>query len=201
MRMIPLLEPWRLARRGRMPVIYDDPNCPARYRASQAPVVGSAEDVYRVKESAFFNRYIENAVKHTREAEIAGDQGNAPEMVQHANLALAQAKQAQRAGNVPGLNEGVIELKEALNGSLRNDRTASDSPTRCTSRTDANGNVIYDAPACRSQYDQSRSSLQDTTAHVREARVRLSEAAGMRPIDTRAPRTMGTNQNPRVGAP
>jgi hypothetical protein len=35
-------------------------------------VVGSAEDVYRVKDSAFFNRYIENAVKHTREAEIAG---------------------------------------------------------------------------------------------------------------------------------
>ena len=30
-----------------------------------------------------------------------------------------------------------------------NDRVAADAPTRGSSRTDANGNVLYDDPACR----------------------------------------------------
>jgi hypothetical protein len=202
----------------------------------------SYENVSLTKESAFFDRYIEKAVKHAREAEIAGDQGNAPEMLQHANMALVQAKQAQRAGNVPGLDEGIIELREAMRLALSpsgtqssdnrvasdrtvpcadqrgdastsmdcgpqdrrmdgnvigNDRTAYDAPTRCTFRTDANGNVIYDDPACITRYDQSRTA--DAAAHVREARIRLSEAAGMRSVDTRAPRAMGNiNQKSRV---
>ena len=80
---------------------------------------------------------------------------------------------------------------------IGNDRTAYDAPTRCTFRTDANGNVIYDDPACITRYDQSRTA--DAAAHVREARIRLSEAAGMRSVDTRAPRAMGNiNQKSRV---
>jgi hypothetical protein len=66
------------------------------------------------QESAFFDRYNEKAVKHAREAETAGNQRHAPDMLQHAQLSLDQAKQAQRAGNVPGLNEGIIALREAL---------------------------------------------------------------------------------------
>jgi hypothetical protein len=223
-------------------VIYDDPTCPTRYRQSHRTMGSSFENVNLTKENAFFDRYIEKAVKHAREAEIAGDQGNAPEMLQHANLALVQAKQAQRAGNVPGLDEGIIELREAMRLALSpsrthpsdsrvasertvpcvdqrgdvstsmdcgpqdrridgnvigNDRTVYDAPTRCTSHTDANGNVIYDDPACSTRYDQSTTA--DAAAHVREARIRLSEAAGMRSVDTRAPRSMGNiNQRSRV---
>lgn len=205
-------------------LVYDDPTCPARYSESQPLLITGPDAIRRIKDNAFFDRAIEKSVKHTREAEIAGDQGNAPEMLQHANLALAQAKQAQRAGNVPGLNEGIIELREALHVSLsldrhrsgetqpasdrdrrtdgtiaNNNKMTTDSSTRCTSRTDANGTVIYDDPACGSQYDRSRTSLQDATAHVREARVRLSEAGSMRPLDTRPPRTMGTDQKTRIG--
>jgi hypothetical protein len=181
----------------------------------------SDQNVSLTRESAFFDRYIGKSVKHAREAEIAGEHGYSIEMNQHANLALADAKQAQRAGNVPGLEEGIFELSEAMTIGLSsnrtqatdnrasanrmdsnvtgNDRVTADAPTRCSSRTDANGNVIYDDPACRTQYDQSRNTVQDATAHVREARIRLSEAAGMRPIDTGTPRAMG-NPNSRVGA-
>ena len=71
--------------------------------------------------------------------------------LKHAQLSLDQANQAQHAGNVPGLNEGIIALREALN-----------------------------LPP--------GASVQDATAHVRDARIKLSQAGGMRPI---APRTTG----------
>lgn len=221
-------------------VIYDDPACPTRYSQVQ-PTVKEYRDPQVLKDNAFFDRYIEKAVKEAREAEIAGNQGHAPEMVEHANLALTQAKQAQRAGNVPGLNEGIIALREALaiplstyrgrtaydspsgtastctsrtdangtviyddpncplrSGQTSRDRAAYDSPSgttaTCTSRTDANGVVIYDDPNCPLRYGQTtRDSLQDATAYVREARMRLSEAGGMRPVDTRAPGVLAAN--------
>ena len=65
----------------------------------------SDQNVNLTRESAFFDRYIGKSVKHAREAEIAGEHGNSIEMTQHANLALAEAKLAQRAGNVPGLRK------------------------------------------------------------------------------------------------
>jgi hypothetical protein len=188
-------------------VIYDDPACPTRYSQVQ-PMVKEYRDPQVLKDNAFFDRYIEKAVKEAREAEIAGNQGHAPEMVEHANLALTQAKQAQRAGNVPGLNEGILALREALAIPLSTyrGRTAYDSPTgtaaTCTSRTDANGVVIYDDPNCPLRYGQTtRDLLQDATAYVREARIRLSEAGGMRPIDTGAPGVLAANTSSMTGTP
>jgi hypothetical protein len=188
-------------------VIYDDPACPTRYSQVQ-PMVKEYSDPQVLKDNAFFDRYIEKAVKEARQAEIAGNQGHAPEMVEHANLALTQAKQAQRAGNVPGLNEGILALREALAIPLSTyrGRTAYDSPTgtaaTCTSRTDANGTVIYDDPNCPLRYGQTtRDSVQDATAYVREARIRLSEAGGMRPIDTRAPGVLAANTSSMAGTP
>lgn len=71
----------------------------------------------------------------------------------------------------------------------------------CASRTDAKGTVIYDDPTCPTRYRQPHSaSLQDATAHVRDARIRLSEAGGMRPIDTRAPGTLARNTSSMAGA-
>jgi hypothetical protein len=204
----------------------------------KAPTTGS---IYTTKDNAFFDRSIDKAVKHAREAEIAGNQGHAAEMLEYAQLSLDQAKQAQRAGNVPGLNEAIVELREALRLSATSydgsgkDKAASDSasglnaactsktnadgtviyddptcptryrespagtmaeaqtapPSACASKTDANGTVIYDDPTCPTRYRQSQGhSLQDATAHIREARMKLSQAGGIRvtdakPVDTK----------------
>ena len=91
-------------------VVYDDPTCPSRIR----PVVTDAGSIYLIKENPFFNLHIEKAVNHAGAAEIAGNQGQAVEMMDHAQMALMRAREAQRAGNVPGLNEGISSLTEAL---------------------------------------------------------------------------------------
>jgi hypothetical protein len=92
-------------------VIYDDPTCPSRMGAV---VVSSPHAMYLIRENPFFNLHIEKAVEHARAAEIAGNQGQAVELLDHAQMSLLRAKEAQRAGNVPGLNEGIISLREAL---------------------------------------------------------------------------------------
>lgn len=92
-------------------VIYDDPACPSRMGAA---VVSSPHAVYLIRENPFFNLHIEKAVEHARAAEIAGQQGQAIDLLEHAQMSLMRAKEAQRAGNVPGLNEGIISLREAL---------------------------------------------------------------------------------------
>ncbi len=192
----------------------------------RTPVMGQST---QIKDNAFFDRYIDKAVKHAAEAELAGMQGHAPELLEHAQLSLDQAKQAQRAGNVPGLNEGIVELRQALNtsrtgdGSIaactsrtdangtviyddptcptRNrqpqnalqgatsDQTANDSTAgsmaACTSRTDANGTVIYDDPTCPTRNRQPQNALQSATSHVREARINLSKAGGIKPVEIR----------------
>ena len=217
-------------------VIYEDPACPTRYRQPRQQMGSSYENVTWSQESAFFDRYIGRAVKHARAAEIAGNLGHATELRQHAQLSLEQANEARRAGNVPGLTEGITSLREALNAPLtanrtgtENNRSASDrmapcadhkgdttgsldceaqnrrmgddrmgsdmtahdshagTMAACASRTDAQGNVVYDDPACPTRYRQPQSaSLQDATALVRDARIKLSQAGGMRPNDTRA---------------
>jgi small metal-binding protein len=104
-------------------VIYDDPTCPSRVR----PVVNDAGSVYLIRESPFFSLHIDKATEHARAAEIAGNQGQAIDLLDHAQMSLMQAKEAQRAGNVPGLNEGIISLTEALRlpeGSSVRDATA-----------------------------------------------------------------------------
>ncbi|HEU4503033.1 MAG TPA: hypothetical protein VFR82_15390 [Nitrospira sp.] len=50
----------------------------------------------------------------------------------------------------------------------------------CSSKTDANGKVIYDDPACPDRFRQQNASM---TA-IREARVRLSRAAGIKTWDS-----------------
>lgn len=50
----------------------------------------------------------------------------------------------------------------------------------CSSRVDANGKVIYDDPACPDRFRQQNASM---TA-IREARVRLSRAAGIKTWDS-----------------
>ena len=91
-------------------VVYDDPTCLSRIR----PVVNDPGSVYLIRENPFFSLHIDKAAEHARAAEIAGNQGQAIDLMEHAQMSLDRAKEAQRAGNVPGLNEAIISLREAL---------------------------------------------------------------------------------------
>ena len=126
-------------------LIYDDPDCPARHRRQMG---SSYENVRWTQESAFYDRYTDKAVKHAREAEIAGNQGHVPEMLRHAELSLDQAKEAQRAGRHPDLDAGITALRDTITLGVAN-------------------------------------QVPGATSSIREARVRLSRAAGMPVRDTR----------------
>ena len=91
-------------------VVFDDPSCPSRIR----PVVNDPGRAYLIRENPFFSLHIDKATDHALRAEIAGKQGRAIDLLDHAQMALLQAREAQRAGNLPGLNEGIIQLTEAL---------------------------------------------------------------------------------------
>jgi hypothetical protein len=126
-------------------VVFDDPACPARHRRQMG---SSYENVRWTQESAFYDRYTDKAVKHAREAEIAGNQGHVPEMMRHAELSLEQAKEAQRAGHHPDLDAGITALRDTITLGASN-------------------------------------QVPGATSSIREARVRLSRAAGMPVRDTR----------------
>ncbi|HEU4684330.1 MAG TPA: small metal-binding protein SmbP [Nitrospira sp.] len=128
-------------------VIYTDPNCPIRARQQMG---SSYENVRWTQESAYYDRYTDKAVKHAREGEMAGEQGHIPELMRHAELALDQAKEAQRIGNQPDLNEGIRALRDSI--TLGHNRSA-----------------------------------QAAIMSVRDARIKLSRAAGMNVRDTRTP--------------
>jgi hypothetical protein len=82
--------------------------------ASDPPTVSDPQSIYLTKENPFFISRIDKAVKHAREAEMAGNLGKAPELLQHAQLSLDYAREAQRAGSVPGMNEGIAFLRKAV---------------------------------------------------------------------------------------
>ena len=126
-------------------VIYDDPSCPARYRR---PMGSSFENVRWTQESAFYDRYADKAVKHAREAEVAGNQGHTPEMLRHAELSLDQAKEAQRVGHQIDLDAGIVALRETITLGQTNQLPAA-------------------------------------TSSIRDARIKLSRAAGIPAGDTR----------------
>jgi len=133
-------------------VVYDDPACPARYRRQMG---SSFENVRWTQESAFYDRYADKAVKHARQAEIAGNQGHVPEMLRHAEFSLDQAKEAQRVGHQPDLDAGIVALRAAITfGQTRQ------------------------APAA--------------AASLRDARIKLSRAAGIEARDTRPPDELAT---------
>src|SRR6187551_1874228 len=82
--------------------------------APQLPVVNDPQRVYRIKDNPFFSLHIDKSIEHARAAEIAGNMGQSAELLEHAQMSLMRAKEAQRAGNVPGLNEGIANLRKAL---------------------------------------------------------------------------------------
>ena len=81
---------------------------------SDPPTLSDPQSIYLTKQNAFFVRKIDKAVKHAREAEMAGNLGKSSELQQHAQLSLDYAREAQRAGSVPGMNEGIAFLRKAV---------------------------------------------------------------------------------------
>jgi hypothetical protein len=78
------------------------------------PVVNDPGKVYLIRENPFYWLHIEKSIEHARDAEIAGNMGQLLELRTHAQISLMQAREAQRAGNVAGMNEGIANLKKAL---------------------------------------------------------------------------------------
>ena len=119
--------------------VYDDPSCPDRYRrqkesvddraalvaacSSHVEVTGKliyddpaclARNRYLAQESAYYDRYVDKAVKHARTAEIAANQGNVADMIENAQLSLEHAKEARRAGNNADLAAGILALRQTI---------------------------------------------------------------------------------------
>ena len=85
---------------------------------SQPPVVTDPGKVYLIRDNPVFWRHIDKSIQHARDAEIAGNMGQAAELLEHAKMSLMRAREAQRAGNVAGLNEGIANLAKALSPSI-----------------------------------------------------------------------------------
>lgn len=124
--------------------------------------VKSDQGIRLIRENAFFDRHIDKAVKHAAAAEVAGSQGKGPDLIRHTQLSLDQAREAQRAGNVPGLNEGIVALRETLNM-------------------------------------PQGASLEDATASVRDARIKLAQAGGIRTVDNRMAGAVPSGMNAQYG--
>jgi hypothetical protein len=81
---------------------------------SQPPVVTDPGKVYLIRDNPVFWRHMDKSIQHARDAEIAGNMGRAAELLEHAKMSLMRAREAQRVGNVAGLNEGITNLATAL---------------------------------------------------------------------------------------
>jgi hypothetical protein len=100
--------------------------------AMAPPVVSDPGKVYLIRENPFYWQHIDKSIEHARAAEIAGNMGQAAELLEHAKMSLMQAREAQRAGNVGGLNEGIANLRKAL--SLPTWLTQSSTQTSSTAQ-------------------------------------------------------------------
>ncbi|HLZ34942.1 MAG TPA: small metal-binding protein SmbP [Nitrospira sp.] len=69
---------------------------------------------YSQKDNAFYERNVNAAFNHARAAEVAGSQSNNALLVHHAQIALAEVKEAQRAGSNTPLDDAMVSLTKAL---------------------------------------------------------------------------------------
>ena len=174
--------------------------------ASNPPTVSSPQQIYLIRDNPFFNNHIEKAVKHAREAEVAGNMGESEVLLEHARISLMQAREAQRAGTVPGLNEGIANLKKAVSASTWLPATSTqtspavmpqasmdtpsaeipqasmqtpsaEAPQASTQTSSAPQATAEKSPSGTQRAD---ASLRSATDLVREARKNLSEAGGLK---------------------
>ena len=146
-----------------MPAEQKAPSEKTAMRTSMAPPVeNDPGKVYLIRENPFYWLHIEKSVEHARNAEIAGNRGEILELRTHAEMSLLQAKEAQRAGNVAGLNEGIANLKKALE-------------TQASTQAQASSQGVELSGTAREE-----AVLRSSTDFVREARKNLSQAGGMK---------------------
>ena len=180
------------------------PATASRAVASAQPTVTNPGQIYLIRENPFFNLHIEKAVNHAREAEIAGNMGESEVLLEQARLSLMRAREAQRAGNVPGLNEGIANLKQALNLNTwltqgPKQTSLAETPQAAMPTTPAE--MSQSAPQTSAEMSQTSTvtsspqvtgqkslsdpqrtdaALRSATDAVREARKNLSEAGGLK---------------------
>jgi Small metal-binding protein len=154
--------------------------------ASTSPA-SSPQQIYLIRENPFFNLHIEKAVKHAREAEIAGNMGESEVLLEHARLSLMQAREAQRAGNVPGLNEGIANLKKAVSlptwlpqASTQTTRAEAPQASMQPSSTEVPQATPVTGEKALSGTQRADAAVRSATDLVREARKNLSEAGGLK---------------------
>jgi hypothetical protein len=172
--------------------------------ASNPPTVASPQQIYLIRANPFFNLHIEKAVQHAREAEIAGNMGESEVLLEHARISLMQAREAQRAGTVPGLNEGIANLKKAVSLTTWLPQTSTPSsaemPQASTQPSSAEMPQASTQPSsvevpqasteispakvtgekALSGTQRADAAVRSATDLVREARKNLSEAAGVK---------------------
>ena len=160
--------------------------------ASNQRPASSPQQIYLIRDNPFFNKHIEKAVQHAREAEIAGNMGESELLLEHAKISLMQAREAQRAGTVPGLNEGIANLKKALNlntwlPQAATQTSSAEVPQAATSSAEMPPQASTQASSAEVTGQKSISGTQRTDAAVRsatdsirEARKNLSEAGGLK---------------------
>ena len=171
---------------------------------TSAPAASSPNQIYLIRENPFFNLHIEKAVQHAREAEIAGNMGEAEVLLEHARISLMRAHEAQRAGNVPGLNEGIANLRKAVSLSTwvpqaSTQPSSAEVPQPSMQASSADMQASTQTPSAempqpstetspaqatsvkaQSGTQRADASLRSATDAVREARKNLSEAAGLK---------------------
>jgi hypothetical protein len=85
---------------------------------SSSPIDPSVK--WSQRDSSFYERNVNAAFKHVRAAEIAGDKGDNALLVHHAQIALGQMKEAQRAGSNAPLDDAMVSLKKSLEQGQKN---------------------------------------------------------------------------------
>ena len=145
---------------------------------STAPTASSPQQVYLIRENPFFNMHIEKAVQHAREAEIAGNMGEAEVLQEHARISLMQAREAQRAGNVPGLNEGIANLKKALSPTTWSPQASTQTSSAGTPQasTQTPSAEVPQASAQAPSTETPQASAQTPSAEVPQPATQTSSA-------------------------
>jgi len=159
--------------------------------ASNPPVVTNPGRVFLIRDSAFFQMHIDKAVNNALKAEIAGNRGDAEVLQQYARTSLIEAREAQRAGNLTGLDEGIANLKRALNPNTSLTQASTQaSPAEApqastqTAPAEAPQASTQTAPAqvtgekSLSGTQREDAALRSAIDAVREARKNLHQAQG-----------------------
>ena len=165
---------------------------------STPSTMSSPQQVYLIRENPFFGLHIEKAIQHAREAEIAGTMGESEVLLEHARISLMQAREAQRAGNVPGLNEGIANLKKAVSLPTwvpqASTQTSSAELPQASTQIPSADPPQAEMPQASTQTpsaqpngqkaltgtQRAESAVRSATDLVREARKNLSEAGGIK---------------------